>query len=149
MEIDFRVKSFIYKKALHIVAVDLVDDHYESDEFNEKMQEMNRKAAKADGTDSVTGEAALNRYVRQRQDQTYSFEPTDENGYAKIDNMDLGLYLICEVDYEHSALSKHDTYWEYVDDGKQDMLTGDKGDTEDAGTENSGLQAGGNDAGGS
>ena len=126
-----------------------VDDHYESDEFNEKMQEMNRKAAKADGTDSVTGEAALNRYVRQRQDQTYSFEPTDENGYAKIDNMDLGLYLICEVDYEHSALSKHDTYWEYVDDGKQDMLTGDKGDTEDAGTENSGLQAGENDAGGS
>ena len=126
-----------------------VDDHYESDEFNEKMQEMNRKAAKADGTDSVTGEAALNRYVRQRQDQTYSFEATDENGYAKIDNMDLGLYLICEVDYEHSALSKHDTYWEYVDDGKQDMLTGDKGDTEDAGTENSGLQAGGNDAGGS
>lgn len=126
-----------------------VDDHYESDEFNEKMQEMNRKAAKADGTDSVTGEAALNRYVRQRQDQTYSFEPTDENGYAKIDNMDLGLYLICEVDYEHSALSKHDTYWEYVDDGKQDMLTGDKGDTEDAGTENSGLQAGGNNAGGS
>ena len=25
MEIDFRVKGFIYKKALHIVAVDLVD----------------------------------------------------------------------------------------------------------------------------
>ena len=126
-----------------------VDDHYESDEFNEKLQEVNRAKAKADGSKSVTGEVALNRYVRQRQDETYAFDATDENGYTKVEDMDLGLYLICEVDYEHSALSKHDTYWEYVQDGADDMLTAGKGQTEDAGTEASGLQAGGKDAGGS
>lgn len=126
-----------------------VDDHYETDEFNEKLMTVNRAKAKADGSDSVTGEVALNRYVRQRQDQTYSFESTDENGYTKVDDMDLGLYLICEVDYEHGALSKHDTYWEYVKDGKDDMLTAGKGTTEDAGTSDSGLTAGGNNAGGS
>lgn len=126
-----------------------VDDHYETDEFNEKLQMVNRAKAKADGSDSVTGEVALNRYVRQRQDQTYSFETTDENGYTKVEGMDLGLYLICEVDYEHGALSKHDTYWEYVNDGKSDMLTDGLGKTEDAGTNDSGLTAGGNNAGGS
>lgn len=126
-----------------------VDDHYETDELNEKIQMMNRSVAKADGSASVTGEVALNRYVRQRQDQTYSFDATDENGFTKVEDMDLGLYLICEIDYEHGALSKHDTYWEYVNDNKNDMLTGDKGDTSEAGTENSGLQAGGKDAGGS
>ena len=125
-----------------------VDDHYESDEFNEKMQTVNRKAALADGSDSVTGEVALDRYLRQNTN-AIAFGTTDENGYTKIENLDLGLYLICEVDYEHKALSKHDTYWEYVDDGNADILTGDQGDTEDAGTEDSGLTAGGNNAGGS
>lgn len=125
-----------------------VDDHYETDELNEKMQTVNRKGALADGSTSVTGEVALNRYLRSNN-STISFDTTDENGYTKIENLDLGLYLICETDYEHMALSKHDTYWEYVADGKDDALTGDRGDTEDAGTENSGLQAGGNNAGGS
>ena len=126
-----------------------VDDHYESDEFNEKMQTVNRAAALADGSESVTGETAINRYVRQNTQKAVSFDETDENGYTKLEGLDLGLYLICEVDYEHQALSKHDTYWEYVDDGNDDALTGDLGDTEDAGTENSGLTAGGNNAGGS
>ena len=125
-----------------------VDDHYETDELNEKMQTVNRKGALADGSTSVTGEVALNRYLRSNN-STISFDTTDENGYTKIENLDLGLYLICETDYEHMALSKHDTYWEYVADGKDDALTGDRGDTEDAGTENSGLTAGGNNAGGS
>lgn len=125
-----------------------VDDHYESDEFNEKMQTVNRKAALADGSDSVTGEVALDRYLRQNTN-AIAFDTTNENGYTKIEGLDLGLYLICEVDYEHKALSKHDTYWEYVDDGNADILTGDQGDTEDAGTEDSGLTAGGNNAGGS
>lgn len=126
-----------------------VDDHYESDELNEKIQTVNRAAALADGSDSLTGEAALNRYVRHRQDNTYTFEETDENGYTKVEGMDLGLYLICEIDYQHGALSKHDTYWEYVQDGVDDALTNDKGDTSDAGTEDSGLTAGGVNAGGS
>lgn len=126
-----------------------VDDHYESDEFNEKLQEVNRKSAKADGSASVTGEAALNRYMRQRQGDAVTFDTTDENGYTKIEDLDLGLYLICEVDWEHQALSKHDTYWEYVADGNDDMLTGDKGDTEDAGTEDRGITSAGVGAGGS
>ena len=126
-----------------------VDDHYETDEMNEKIQLMNRSVAKADGSDSVTGEAALNRYVRQRQADAITFDKTDENGYTKIENLELGLYLICEVDYEHGALSKHDTYWEYINDGLDDALTGDKGDTSDAGTEDSGLTSGGVSAGGS
>ena len=125
-----------------------VDDHYESDELNEKIQTVNRAAALADGSDSVTGEVALNRYLRQSAN-AISFDATDEYGYTSIDNLELGLYLICEVDWEHSALSKHDTYWEYVKDGNDDVLTGDQGDTSDAGTEDSGLQAGGKDAGGS
>lgn len=126
-----------------------VDDHYESDEFNEKLQTVNRKAAKADGSASVTGESALNRYMRQRQGDAISFDSTDENGYTKIDNLDLGLYLICEVDWQHQSLSKHDTYWEYVEDGNDDVLTGDKGDTEDAGTEDRGITSAGTGAGGS
>lgn len=125
-----------------------VDDHYESDEFNEKLQTVNRAAALADGSESVTGEVALNRYLRQ-MNSAIAFDETDENGYTKIENLELGLYLICEVDYQHSALSKHDTYWERVDDSNDDLLTGDIGDTEDAGNEESGLTAGGNNAGGS
>ena len=121
------------------------DDHYESDDLNAAIQNLNRAAA---GKNKVTGEVALNRYLRSNN-SAISFDATDENGYTKIDNLNLGLYLICETDYEHMALSKHDTYWEYVDDGKNDILKGDQGDTEDAGTNNSGLTAGGKDAGGS
>lgn len=124
------------------------DDHYESDELNEKIMEVNRKAALPNSTDSVTGEVALNRYLR-RNASAITFDDTDEYGYTYKGDLDLGLYLICEVDWEHKALSKHDTYWEYADDGVSDPLLNDQGDTSDAGTENSGLQAGGKDAGGS
>ena len=124
------------------------DDHYESDELNAKILEVNRAGAKADGSDSVTGEVALNRYLRTNS-KAQVFNDTDEDGYTQLNDLDLGLYLICEVDWEHSALSKHDTYWEYVTDGQDDKLTSGKGKTSDAGTENSGIQAGGKDAGGS
>lgn len=126
-----------------------VDDHYETDEFNEKLQTVNRKTGSPTVLNGgVTGEVALNRYLRQ-MNNAISFDATDEQGYTKIDNLEVGLYLVCEVDYNHQALSKHDTYWERMDDGITDMLTGDQGDTEDAGTENSGLTAGGTSAGGS
>lgn len=127
------------------------DDHYESDELNEKLLKVNRQNnVVISGNDSVTGEVALNRYLRQSSgERVYTFGATDEYGYTSLSNLPLGLYLVCETDYQHQALSKHDTYWERVDDGNDDILTGDLGDTEDAGTENSGLQAGGKDAGGS
>lgn len=128
-----------------------VDDHYTSDELNADIMAINRAAA-ASGSEryaTMTGETALNKYIRTNT-KALSFDPTDEDGYTKLDNLDVGLYLICEVDYEHSALSKHESYWEIIGKGDTtDPMTGDKGDTEDAGTENSGLQSAGVDAGGS
>ena len=129
-----------------------VDDHYESDELNAKMMQVIRSAALPGNADSVTGEVALNRYVRMHTLQEgvcMEFADTDENGFTKLENLPLGLYLICEVDYEHTALSKHDGFWERVDDGIDDALTGDIGNTEDAGNEESGIMAGGANAGGS
>lgn len=129
-----------------------IDDHFESDELNAKMMQVIRSAALADGSESVTGEVALNRYVRMHALQEgvcMDFDETDEDGITEIGNLPLGLYLICEIDYEHKALSKHDGYWERVDDGIDDALTGDIGDTEDAGNENNGIYAGGQPAGGS
>lgn len=124
-------------------------DHYESDDLNAWILDVNR----APGNDNdVTGESALNRYIRTHaEDGTNcrTFAPTDDNGYAKLDNLPLGLYLVANVDYTHSALSKHENYWEVVDDGDStDAIRSAKGNTEDAGnyTDN---QAGGADAGGS
>lgn len=129
-----------------------IDDHFESDELNAKMMQVIRSTAEAGNPQSVTGEVALNRYVRMHALQEgvcMDFDVTDEDGFTKIENLPLGLYLICEIDFEHRALSKHDTYWESVEDGIDDALTGDLGDTEDAGNEQSGITAGGKDAGGS
>ena len=120
------------------------DDHYESDDLNTTILTMNRMAANAGAGLDVTGEVALNDYIRSNSSHI-SFDDTDVNGYTSINNLDLGLYLICETDYEHSALSKHDTYFEQVVavDGNTPGLT------EDANNHNSGLTAGGNNAGGS
>lgn len=147
------------------------DDHFESDDLNEVIMKLNRAAAKAvppseaheisksvdtekETATSVTGEVALNRYLRSRAagegpNDAKEFPVTNEHGYTKVEGLDLGLYLTCEVDWQHTALSKHDAYWERVEDGKNDALTGDKGDTEDAGNGNSGITAGGAHAGGS
>lgn len=131
-----------------------VDDHYESDELNEKILTVNRMPALADGSESVTGETALNRYVRQHQETTDNgayckeFALTDENGYTTLDNLPLGLYLVCETDWEHKALSKHDNYWEVVDDGIADAIDS-AGLTEDAGTNAGGSTSAGVNAGGS
>lgn len=104
-----------------------VKAHYESDELNAKMLQVNR----AKGSESqklVTGEVALNRIVRQRAETNdqegycKSFDLTDQYGWTSLDDLPLGLYLVAEIDYEHSAISKHDTYWEYVDDQYEDAI---------------------------
>lgn len=122
------------------------DDHYESDELNEKMMKVIRSTATADGKTALTGESAINRYIRQSNGK--AFDVTNEYGYTKLDNLDLGLYLVAEIDFEHSALSKYDTYWEVVNDGNADHLGGQIGTTEDAGA-TSDNSAGGKPAGGS
>lgn len=125
-------------------------DHYESDELNEKLMTVIRSTAKADGTTSVKGEVAVNRYVRQHSTDAkcIEFDPTNEYGYTKVDNLDLGLYLISEIDFEHSSLSKYDTYWEVVNDGNN-TDTNSGGNTEDAGNygdnTSAGVNAGGSD----
>lgn len=123
-----------------------LDDHYESDDLNAVIQNLNRAAASASGTD-VTGEVALNRYLRTSA-AALAFPETDEYGYTMLDNLDLGLYLICETDFEHSALSKHDTYWELVADGIDDVLQNGTGTTEDANRNNTGSDTGMNVSGG-
>ena len=127
------------------------DDHYESDELNEKMMDVIRMP----GTeDRVTGETAINRYVRQhaesdeKEGYCKTFNPTDENGFTSLENLPLGLYLVAEIDWEHKALSKHDTYWEVVDD-EIDNDTNSGGITEDAGTNAGGSTSAGVNAGGS
>lgn len=114
------------------------NDHYESDDLNAWILTVNRAAAKADGSASVTGESALNRYIRNHaesdKDTDYckTFAATDQNGYTMLNNLPLGLYLITEVDWEHKALSKYDDYWEVVDDRQSDSID-NPGITESAG----------------
>lgn len=138
-----------------------IDDHYESDELNEKMMALIRQTGSAS---KVTGEVAVNRYVRSKaaDNQTcWEMSPTDEYGMTTVEKLPLGLYLISEVDYEHSSLSKFDNYWEVVDDKQNDVVTShakpsevpvNEG-TQDAdtsrGSDNGGSMAAGTAAGGS
>ena len=125
-----------------------LDDHYESDDLNTVIMNLNRATATTSGS-AVTGEVALNRYLRQNP-SAKAFPITNENGYTSLDGLQLGLYLICETDFEHSALSKHDTYWELVNDGINDPLQNGTGSTEDANRNSgSGMQTAGVDGGGS
>ena len=97
------------------------EKHYESDTVTAAMQ----KAIKANG-----GEEAFNAYVGNHgeTEDCKAFAATDENGSAKLDNLNLGLYLITEVDFAHSSVVKFDHYWERVNG-----QTASSGITEDAG----------------
>ena len=126
------------------------DDHYESDELNEKMMSVIRSTATAAGTASVKGEVAINRYVRQHaeSENCKTFDLTNEYGYTKVEGLGLGLYLVAEIDFEHSALSKYDTYWEVVNDGNTtDTNSGGSTEIGGNGADNSsaGVNAGGSD----
>lgn len=102
-----------------------VKKHYESDDLNSAILTMNRSAAPAGtaaGAAAVTGETALQRYARQ-SGTAQQFDLTNKNGYTTLTNLKLGLYLICETDYEHKTLSKYDNYWEVVDDKNADPIT--------------------------
>ena len=123
-----------------------LDDHYESDDLNAVIMKINRATATATGSD-VRGEVALNRYLR-KSTSALAFPVTNENGFTSLSDLPLGLYLICETDFEHSALSKHDTYWELVNDGINDPLQNGTGTTEDANRNNTGTDTGMNVSGG-
>ena len=69
--------------------------------------------------DTATGEEAARQYVKLSGGDFN----TSTNSYGKtvVENLQQGLYMVAEVDWEHQSISKHDTYWQRV------------GQTEDAG----------------
>lgn len=90
--------------------------HYEADTITAAMQ----KAIKA-----VGGEETFNAYVGNHalNDNCKAFTETDQNGYTKLDNLNLGLYLITEVDFQHSAVEKYDNFWKRVNGQDQNYGT--------------------------
>ena len=59
--------------------------------------------------DTATGEEAARAYVKNGGSNFNS--TTNSYGKTVADNLDQGLYLIAEVDWEHQSIAKHDTYW--------------------------------------
>ena len=68
-------------------------------------------------------------YLREKAQDTSvpvqgAFAATNEYGKTKVDNIYPGLYMIAEVNWEHKAISKQDSYWETVNEGTMDTGTG-------------------------
>lgn len=58
---------------------------------------------------AATGEEAARAYVKK--DGQYFDSKTSSYGKTTTGNLDLGLYMVAEVDWEHQSIAKHDTYW--------------------------------------
>lgn len=94
---------------------------YDPDDVTRAMEEL----CKAAGTTS-TGEEGARAYVK---DGGTKFEETTSSyGKTVAQDLDTGLYMIAEVDWEHQSIAKHDTYWERLD---TTVDAGDGSDTAD------------------
>lgn len=97
---------------------DATAKHYEPDQVVTALSKLNTAIFEmnvAGNTVVGTGET----YLRQKVTDTSvavrgSFASTNAYGKTKVENLDTGLYLIAEVNWEHKAISKHDGYWETV-----------------------------------
>lgn len=89
---------------------------YIPDDVTKAMEQL----CKATNTDS-TGEEAARKYVK---DGGSSFDGVTNNfGKTTVSNLDQGLYMVAEVDWEHQSIAKHDTYWQRTD-GTEDAGDG-------------------------
>lgn len=73
---------------------------------------------------TMTGEEAVRTYVDKSGTR---FEPTNAYGKTSVSGLEVGLYLVAEVDWQHQSLAKHDTFWQRSDDEG----TADAGDGSD------------------
>lgn len=78
------------------------------------------KLCKATNT-TATGEEAARQYVKNGGGDFN----TSTNSYGKtvVENLQQGLYMVAEVDWEHQSIAKHDTYWQRID-GTEDAGDG-------------------------
>lgn len=78
---------------------------YEPTEVTRAMESL----CKAAGT-TATGEEGARAYVK---DGGMRFDAeTSSYGKTTVTDLQVGLYMIAEVDWEHQSIAKHDTYWE-------------------------------------
>lgn len=125
MEADVLDKLVVYgglQSATDTTALDAdknaAEKHYEPDQVVTALSKLNTSVFEmniAGNTVTGTGET----FLRQKAADTSvpvngSFKATNAYGKTKVDNLDTGLYLIAEVNWEHKAISKHDGYWETV-----------------------------------
>lgn len=125
MEADVLDKLVVYgglQSATDTTALDAdknaAEKHYEPDQVVTALSKLNTSVFQmniAGNTVSGTGET----FLRQKAADTSvpvngSFKATNAYGKTKVDNLETGLYLIAEVNWEHKAISKHDGYWETV-----------------------------------
>ena len=72
-----------------------------------------------------TGETALRELVSTRG--TAFPSATNAYGKTKAENLPVGLYLVAEVNWEHQAISKYDTYWNRIDGDYDGTADGGEG----------------------
>ncbi len=134
VEADFLDKMITYggltsAKATADIDADKMNEekHYEPTAVTTALEKLNtaRFTMTVNGTE-VTGTGET--YLRSKVQDTSvpvqgTFAATNEYGKTKVDNIYPGLYMVAEVNWEHKAISKHDSYWETVDEGTMD--TGD------------------------
>ena len=87
------------------------EDYYAPYDVTEAMLELIKQPANSNT--EHTGETTIREYVKEHG--TQFAEETDEFGRTSVENLPVGLYLVSEINWEHQAISKHDTYWERVD----------------------------------
>ncbi len=87
------------------------EDYYAPYDVTEAMLELIKQPANSNT--EHTGETTIREYVKEHG--TQFAEATDEFGRTAVENLPVGLYLVSEINWEHQAISKHDTYWERVD----------------------------------
>lgn len=81
---------------------------YSPDDVSKAME----KLCKATNV-TATGEEAARAYVK---DGGSNFsETTNSYGKTTAKDLDQGLYMVAEVDWEHQSIAKHDTYWQRND----------------------------------
>lgn len=85
--------------------------YFAPQDVKDAMMELVEQPANANS--EYTAETALREYLKTAG--TDFAEPTNEFGKTTASNLPTGLYLVAEVNWEHQAISKHDTYWERVD----------------------------------
>ena len=86
------------------ISLNGTSEGYEADEVSEAMSKLCKAT-----NDTETGEEAARQFVKASG--SHFNNSTNQYGKTVAEGLDIGLYMVAEVDWEHQSIAKHDTYW--------------------------------------